>query len=942
MYENCAPGGFNHGDIAYMAFATTVVFLMTPAMGLAQAGFLRRKNSLTMLMQVMSGCTIGSLLWFLLGFTMTFGDSVGGFIGNLDWALMINLPFDDCVPHLSANTIPSTIFALYQCMFAIGTPLIVSGAWAEKIEYKAYIIFIVMFPIFVYYPLAHWIWNSGGWLFQMGLMDFSGGLVIHASAGISGFVMASVLQRRLHHKKLIQSQIHHNLPISVLGGALIWAGWMSFNAGSAYAANFQATTAVFNTHMAACSAGLAVTILAYLEDGHWHLTEIINGTLAGCATMTPGSGYVKPWASLIYGTVGGSSAFFTARLVKRRWGIDDVLDVTALQGIPGTVGALLTAFFACSEVSTVDPDDVGPNGIFYGGEAKVFGVQLLGSVVTWGWAAFVTYLISIVISKTVGLDVSPEVEEMGLDKAQIGESAYDQELHMLLDLGADTLTIKLCEAAAAGDLGEVKNLCSHGADPSRGDFDGRTPLHLAACENQLVVARYLLDNYRGVVDVNAIDKFGRTPLEDALSHGREEIARFLGDRGGRVHDPSCFTPLICMAAAHGRYDEIERIVRLGGMDVKVNSDYDKRTPLMIAASEGYADIVKLLLQYGADPRQTDRFGGTAFSDATLFNHPEVAQLLQLALDGQLDQVPPETNTLSSRRASKKGASSDSDPFARLSSISSSASCVSLLSGTVPPLSSSGLASATDSRRAVLTASVRESCAAASSGDISELKRIVKKGGDPSLGNYDGRTPLHLAAAGGHYAVVQFLLSPVCREVNVNAMDRWKQTPLAEAIRHDNLAIAQLLRQHGATIIHAELGYCLCSAASKGDIAELQMMLATGADLNASDYDGRTAMHLAAAEAQQDTMVWLLKHGADAFPKDRYGMTPLDDAKRYGNKKMIRVLKEYASQLERQVMHNQTGVTLSSDVGSDDVMPADQQPNAVRFRGGSSASPESLV
>lgn len=229
---NCFDKKFDDGDTAFMLFATTVVMIQTPAMGLAQAGMIRRKNSLSMIMQTMAGMAIGSLLWFAFGFSLTFGPSVGsaGLIGNFDWCFF-SIPVRDCIPNYPmANSIPGQLFGVFQMMFALMTPVIVTGAWCEKMNFQAFLVFIVFWPILVYYPTSHWVWNSDGWLAKRGVLDFAGGTVIHESSGIAGLVVSAVLQRR----KATAHVAHHNLPLTAFGACFVWSGWYSFNGGSAY------------------------------------------------------------------------------------------------------------------------------------------------------------------------------------------------------------------------------------------------------------------------------------------------------------------------------------------------------------------------------------------------------------------------------------------------------------------------------------------------------------------------------------------------------------------------------------------------------------------------------------------------------------------------------------------------------------------------------------
>lgn len=378
-------------------------------MGLAQAGMIRRKNALSMLMQTLTGMAIGSLLWFIIGFSLVFGPSHKGMIGGFHDVLLIqtiDTGPDTCNAY--APTIPALLFVAFHMMFALMTPVICTGAFAERLTFEGFLVFVTIWPLFVYYPLAHWIWNTEGFLFKIGVRDFAGGLVIHASSGIAALIISAMLQRRrVTHAK------PHSIPLMILGGCLIWAGWYSFNGGSAYQASPQAASALLSTHISACSGSLVWVLAAYRADRRWHLTEIMNGAFAGLAAITPGSGFVTPQGAIAIGVIGAALSFASVRFFKR-FGGDDALDVMSLQGTPGIAGTILASLFASG-------DFAGVEGLFYGGSWSLVGAQALGVVVSVVWAGFWTGIIMLILDATVGIDVSPETEEMGLDLAQIGE-----------------------------------------------------------------------------------------------------------------------------------------------------------------------------------------------------------------------------------------------------------------------------------------------------------------------------------------------------------------------------------------------------------------------------------------------------------------------------------------------------------------------------------------
>ena len=436
----------NDGDTSFMIMATTFVMLQTPALGLAQAGIIRRKNALSMLMQTLTGFVIGSLLWFIFGFSLSFGPSMHGLIGTLQHSFLEDVSTSSCFQNSTAKTIPGILFATFQMMFAVMVPVIVTGAWAERMLFEAFLLFVLLWPFLVYYPLAHWVWNTEGVLAVYGVMDFAGGLTIHTSSGVAAFAVTLILSSRIKMNKAGLG--HHNLPMAILGGSLIWGGWYSFNGGSAFKSNGQASLAVMNTHISACVGAIIWTILSYRRERHWHLTEIMNGAYAGLAAITPGSGFVTPQSAFFIGILGGLSSYLWIVKVQPRTNLDDALDVTGLQGAPGIVGTLCVGLFAKKEYAQ-------PAGFFVSYSLELFIKQVVGVTVTIIWTLSMTYILMLIIKALVGVDVPPDVEEKGLDMSQIGEQAYDESLAPVLDLGTDVLTSKLCEACHDGDFARV-------------------------------------------------------------------------------------------------------------------------------------------------------------------------------------------------------------------------------------------------------------------------------------------------------------------------------------------------------------------------------------------------------------------------------------------------------------------------------------------------------
>jgi Amt family ammonium transporter len=843
---------------AFMLLATTMVYLQTPAMGICQAGLIRRKNSLSMLMQTLTGLIIGSLMWYFIGFGLVFGvPSFGGYIGNpFDHVFFVSLPWDSC---FCGQSIPAPLFATFQMMFALMTPVILTGAWAEKLTFQAFIIVMIFWPLLIYYPVAHWIWgtatNSNGWLSTLGVMDFAGGIVIHTTSGVAALTISLMLEKRKGLEHLTHS--YHNLPVTVIGGVLIWAGWYFFNGGSALSANFQAANALLNTHIAACMGGLVWVTLSYFRDRQFHLLDILNGALAGLAGITPASGFVSSQSACFVGTFVAVVSYYSVPFFKNTLKIDDVLDVTSLQAVPGMIGAVMVGFFSTS--SAQPSSCIGCDGIFYSSSGwRLLFVQVLAVVVCSCWSAFFTWgLFKGMELAGVQVQVGFDEEEAGLDAYHHGESAYAGEgkaTDVAGFLDQDSLIAKLCDAAACGDVVELKSLIEQGAPINGSDYDKRTPLHLAASENQVAIMEALAS--AGALDLNPHDRFGGTPLMDAVRHGHDQAALWLQGRGVSIDkEQKSLSFSLCNASALGRTVEIQRLLRYGALPNCF--DYDRRTPLHLAAAEGHLAAVQVLVESGASTDARDRWGNLPLDDAVRCRNMEIVQLLQ------------------SKCITPAVRDNDSD----------SESSIPLLTSVSFP--SPSIQSTEASRTTKTTAGIREFLRLAALGDIQGVQNCIRRGVDPASVDYDGRGGLHVAAASGSLSVVQFLC--LQKGVNVNAQDRWHQTALKEAGAGGHSELVKWLIANGATVMDSARGHDFCSAAASGNDDELARLLRSTNDANLADYDGRTALvinnyltillrvqhscvcqHLAASEGHKSTVRLLLAASANVNVTDRFG------------------------------------------------------------------------
>jgi ammonium transporter, Amt family len=407
--------GLNSGDTAWMLASAAMVLFMTPGLAAFYSGMVRRKNVLSTTMQSFFAMGSVTIIWFLFGYSLAFSNGTGvlaPFIGGLTY-LGFNGVSDQLAP--LAPTIPLTVYAMYQGMFAIITVGLITGAVAERMKFKAYVMFTVLWAIFVYSPLAHWVWQPEGWLFKLGALDFAGGTVVHISSAAAALAAALLLGKR---KGLGTDAIHpHNLPLTVLGAGILWFGWFGFNAGSALAANQLAGSAFLNTHVAAAAALITWVLAESFHSGRPTVLGAASGAVAGLVAVTPAAGFVEPWAAVLIGAIAGTLCYFALGL-KTKFGFDDALDVVGIHGVGGTTGAILTGVFA-----TVAINSAGRNGLLYGAPKQVL-IQLVGVLAAWAFSFVVSVIILKLTDATVGLRVDAETESRGLDIAEHSEEGY--------------------------------------------------------------------------------------------------------------------------------------------------------------------------------------------------------------------------------------------------------------------------------------------------------------------------------------------------------------------------------------------------------------------------------------------------------------------------------------------------------------------------------------
>lgn len=402
------------GDNAWMLTSSALVLMMTiPGLFLFYGGLVRSKNILGTIMHSFIMVGVVSVQWVLWGYSVAFGPDVGGWFGSLAWVGLNGVTTEPNPDY--AATIPHMTFMVYQMMFAIITPALITGAFAERVKFSTFLVFMILWTSLVYDPLAHWVWGVKGWMRELGALDFAGGTVVHISSGASALVAAIMFGKRIGYGQ--EAMPPHNLPYSVIGAGLLWVGWFGFNAGSALAADGLATSAFVATHVAAAAASLAWLAMDWMR-GKPTMLGAASGAVAGLVAITPGAGFVTPMSALIIGAVGGVVCSIACSL-KPKFGYDDSLDVVGVHGVGGTWGALATGLFASKAVNPA-----GNNGLFYGNPGQLW-VQFETVVATIVFAMVVTATILAILKATMGLRVADDEERMGLDLTQHNERAYE-------------------------------------------------------------------------------------------------------------------------------------------------------------------------------------------------------------------------------------------------------------------------------------------------------------------------------------------------------------------------------------------------------------------------------------------------------------------------------------------------------------------------------------
>ena len=409
-------GEISSGDTAFVLICAAMVMLMTPGLAFFYGGMVRRKNILGVLMQCFVVLCVLSLQWVLVGYSLSFSEG-NGFIGSLKWFGLSGIGVDQPSPY--AQGIPHLAFVLFQGMFAVITPALIVGAFAERMKFSAFLVFTLLWATLVYDPIAHWVWGKGGWLAARGALDFAGGTVVHINAGVAALVTALIIGRRKGYDH--RPTPPHNLPFTVLGAALLWFGWFGFNGGSALGANGLAASAFLVTHTAAGAAGLTWGLIEWIHNGKPTMFGTVTGAVGGLVAITPAAGYVTPLAAIAIGIIVSLVCFLAVSYLKPRLGYDDSLDAFGVHGVGGMWGAIATGLFASR---AVNPS--GGDGLFVNAAAGwgLLGTQLLAVGATLGYSLGASLVLYKLVDLVIGVRVSEHEEAVGLDLTQHREAAY--------------------------------------------------------------------------------------------------------------------------------------------------------------------------------------------------------------------------------------------------------------------------------------------------------------------------------------------------------------------------------------------------------------------------------------------------------------------------------------------------------------------------------------
>ncbi|KAK2557231.1 Ammonium transporter 1 [Acropora cervicornis] len=676
-----------------------------------------------LLLHALINFVVGSILWYFVGYSLSFGKSQKGLIGSLDDAFFLGFSDKNCSAH--AQSIPAILFASFEMMLAILTPFLLLSAWVEQISILGALIIYLLWPLFVYYPLTHWI-RGNGWLQDLfGIIDQSGSLTVHASTGLSALVLTRILSKEIHKDQVQkQQQSDEQKQIQnvylIVGGVLTCLGWYLINIGSLHKFSNAAILSLINSHLSACTSSMSWVTILYLTTKHLKITLVLQGIMAGLVGISACSGSIEVWASLICGFLIGLISSVILWLVQKwqlSWISSSSHDITYINGIPGIIGAVTAGLFTKSST-----DLETASGAFYSNGAQL-GVQLLGVVTTVAWSLLCTYLLTWLIRLTVGFN--------GFDVNKLFaplESSNDS-VPFRLSKERKYLHHKLFQAVVEDDLLALNTLIKKQVDFGIQDFDKRTPLHVACSHGHLSCVKFLLR--QPGVNVHVRDRWRASPLYEAVYFGHDQVVQSLLRHGASWSEDG-IGDLLCIAVEKNDGEELQRLVSLG---VNVNAaNSGGGTALHVAASLGSRAVVQYLIDHRADINAVDSLGNTPLNYSDMHEHRAVSHLLE---------------GLGSRRLSHH--------------YSMSEICEVVNTGNLQMLRHMVHNGATicyrdsNKRTPLESLSAHLMNDAARTGDTKALKRLIPWTSHVNVADFDGQTPLHTAAMSGRLNVIKLLL-----------------------------------------------------------------------------------------------------------------------------------------------------------------------------------------
>lgn len=845
-------------DAAWLSIISVLVAFQGFSFAVYQAGTRPYSSWNPLLVHTLINFAAGSILWYSVGYTISFGTSQRGLIGSLDGAFFLGV-YNNC--SLQQDSVPAIPFAIFELMLAIVTPFMFLSAWAEKISILGALIVYLLWPIFVYYPLTHWI-RGKGWLHDnFGVVDQSGSLTIHTSTGCSAFVFTLIL-RRVHknlltNKKHDQSveQRHYQDVLLITGGLVSSLGWYAINVGTVHKFNDAAVVSLLTSHLSICSSSLSWLLVTYLTRKNLNMADLLQGITTGLVGVSACSGSIDVWASLIIGVIVGSMSCVVSLSVKKykpSWTTysSGRHDITYVHGVPGILAAVTAGLFTKSSNGLN-----ASAGAFYS-NGKQLGIQLLGVAITITWSLFWTYLMTWIIRVTVGFNSCDANEVLGPYERPFRDQSSALPL---LCKEKESLRNKLFKAITEDDLQGLDALVDTQVCFGVQDFDKRTPLHVAASRGYLHCVKFLLR--QPGVDIHARDRWRATPLSEAVQRGHDAVVQCLLRHGASWCEDGV-GDLLCKAVVKNNLEELQRLVLLG---VDVNApNSDGSTALHVAASLGSRGVVQYLTENRADINAVDSLGNAPLNYSDMHEHRAVSQLLE---------------GLGARRLSHHY-------------------------------------------------SMHEICEVATSGNLQMLRHMVHNGATVCYRDLNKRTPLHVSAAEGHLDVVKFLL--LQPGININARDKNDFTPLLDAVVNGHHEVAEHLKARGGTISEFQLAHLMNSAASTGDIKTLKRLIRWTGQVNVSDFDGQTPLHTAAMYGRLNVTNLLLKEGADTTLVNRYGQIPLQVASANDHKAVEKELRKFLKLTEEILADDSTTTKCYSPLAKTQVRKQKKESTSYRY------------